>query len=177
MVAPVEKYVALLRGINIGGHKKVPMKELKKALEKEGFLNVKTLLNSGNVVFEGEKEPAFKIQEVLEKTFGFSIDTIVLPFEKIEKIVDSDPFKKIAVTPQIRLYITFLPEKSKSTLAIPYLSDDQSFTIIEATDLAVFSVLDLDKSKTVEGMKILEKEFGKHITTRNYNTVVKIAAL
>jgi uncharacterized protein (DUF1697 family) len=173
----MEKYVALLRGINIGGHKKVPMKELKKALEQQSFLNVKTLLNSGNVVFEGEKDAVLSIQGLLEKTFGFSIDTIVLPFEEVVKLVGSEPFKEVKVTPQIRMYVTFLPKKSESKLAIPYLSEDGSFRIIKLTDVAVFSVLDLDKSKSTDAMKILEKEYGKHITSRNYNTVLKIATL
>lgn len=173
----MKTFVALLRGINVGGHKKVPMVDLKAAMEKWGFTNVKTLLASGNVVFQGSQSDTKNIAPNLEKHFGFEISTIILPFEAIQKIVDSDPFKGIEVTKNIRLYVTFLKEKPTSKLPIPYTSDDQSFTILKKTDEALFSVLDVDKKGTVDAMKILEQEFGKNITTRNYNTIVKIANL
>jgi uncharacterized protein (DUF1697 family) len=168
------KFAAFLRGINVGGHKKVPMADLKKVLEKIGFQNVKTLLNSGNIVFEGEKELINYIPKTLEKTFGFSIETIILPFDKIENIVKSAPFKKIKVTPKIRSYVTFLKEETNSKLKIPYKAEDNSFQIIKLEDNSIFSVVDLDVKGTLDAMSFLEKEFGKNITTRNYNTIMKL---
>lgn len=172
------KYIALLRGINVGGHKKVPMAELKKAFEEMGFENVKTFLASGNVVFGTKEEIAEalteKIASKLEKTFGFPIPIIVRKISDIEKMIKTDPFKDIKVTPQTRQYVTFLSEKPKSTLEIPYSSPDQSFRILNVTNGAIFSVLDLTKTRTVDAMAVLEKEFGKNITTRNWNTVMKI---
>ena len=171
------KSVALLRGINVGGNKKVPMKELKHLLEEQGFTEVKTLLNSGNVVFEGKKISSGALSKLLEDHFGFAIPTIVRPFADIEKITRAEPFKKIKVTPKKRLYISFLSAKSTEEIKIPYVSADKSFKIIQVTDHAVFSVLDLAKNKTPSAMMILEKTFGKAITTRNYNTVVKLAGM
>jgi len=171
------KFVAFLRGINIGGHNKVPMQELRKVFEKQGFQNVKTLLATGNVVFEGEKEPTDNFPDILEEIFGFEIGIIILPFETITKIVKSNPFEAIEITPKIRLYVTFLGETPKTKLKIPYYPEDGSYKIIELTDTAVFSVLDLEKVGTTQLMNILEKEFGRNITTRNYNTVMKIAEL
>ena len=173
----MNKYVALLRGINVGGHKKVPMSDLKETFKRQGFHNVKTLLNTGNVVFEGKKEWLEDIPFALEDTFGFKIHTIFLPFDKVMDIVKSDPFRNIKVTPKTRLYVTFFTEKPMTVLKIPYSTDDGAYKIIEVSDIAVFSVLDLDKTKTVEYMNILGKEFGENITTRNYNTVVKIGNL
>jgi len=76
-----EKYVAFLRGINVGGHHKVPMADLRKELEKLGFENVETLLNSANIIFEAisdyEENLEKKISAHLEKSFGFPIPTIV----------------------------------------------------------------------------------------------------
>jgi uncharacterized protein (DUF1697 family) len=184
----LKKYVALLRGINVGGHKKVPMTDLKKFLEKAGFQNVRTLLASGNVVFsqrdglpESEEENINKLLEkistILEKKFGFSIPVLLRKFSEIEDLIKLNPFKDIKVTPQIRLYATFLPEKLKKKTSVSYTSPDKSFKIISAEKDTIFSVLDLTKSKTPEAMGILEKEFGKNITTRNWNTVVKISKL
>ena len=76
-----EKYVAFLRGINVGGHHKVPMADLRKELEKLGFENVETLLNSGNIIFEAisnnEGNLEKKISAHLEKSFGFPIPTVI----------------------------------------------------------------------------------------------------
>ncbi len=172
------RYVAFLRGINVGGHHKVPMAELRKVLEGVGFCDVKTLLASGNVMFEAEKQSANalsrKIEDTLEKKFGFQIGTIVLTGSGLEKMVKSEPFKGIKVGPQTRLYSTFLSAKPKSNLKVPYASADRSFRILDVTSTAVFSVLDLSKTQTTDAMQIVEKEFGKNVTTRNWNTVLKM---
>jgi uncharacterized protein (DUF1697 family) len=171
------KYAAFLRGINVGGHKKVPMPALKQVFENLGFGNVKTLLISGNVVFEGRHEQVRRIPGALEKAFGFPIDTIVFPFEVIVKMVRSAPFTAVRVSPRTRLYVTFLAREPSAPPRLPLLSDDRSFTILRLADRAVFSVLDPGKNGTPEAMNLLEKTFGNNVTTRNFNTVVKVAAL
>lgn len=171
------KYVAFLRGINVGGHNKVPMAKLREVLEKQGFQNLKTLLATGNVVFEGEKKTINNLPKILQESFGFEIEIIILPFETITKIVKSNPFEAIEITPKIRLYVTFLGETPKTKLKIPYYPEDGSYKIIELTDNALFSAIDIEKMGTTQLMNILEKEFGRNITTRNYNTVMKIAEL
>lgn len=153
------------------------MGELKKQFGKLGFKNVKTVLASGNVIFDGEAEKLQLIPDHLDKSFGFKIPVITIPFDKIEEIIKYDPFGKIEVTPKTRLYVTFLATEQKSNLSIPFTTDDGSFSIIRQTGSFLFSVLDLEKTSTVDAMNILEKEFGKNITTRNYNTVQKIAKL
>src|SRR5579862_9205844 len=112
------KYVALLRGINVGGNKKVPMVELKKVFEDSGFSDVRTLLNSGNVVFSStEKDVRVltdKIEIRLEKEFTFHISVIVRTSDAIQSLVESDPFESIIVTSETRLYVTFFSEKPVS---------------------------------------------------------------
>jgi uncharacterized protein (DUF1697 family) len=171
-----------LRGINVGGNKKVPMSDLKNAFEELGFTDVKTLLNSGNVAFSSNEKDtrltAQKIEDKLELTFGFKIPVIVRTGEEIKSLVNFDPFKNIKVTPETRLYVTFLSEKSVSDLKIPYESSEKNFKILLVSDLAIFSVLTLsEKYNTTDAMKIIENEYGKKVTTRNWNTVKKLAAL
>ncbi len=173
------RYVALLRGINVGGNKKVPMADLKKMMEKMGYTNVKTLLNSGNVMFDtAEKSmPAIKkaFEAQFEKTFGFSSHTIIRSITEIEKLVKANPFKRIKVTPATRLYVTFLSDKPTSTLKIPYESADKLYRILSVDDSCICSVLIVtDTKNTTDAMKILEKEYGKNVTTRNWNTVEKM---
>jgi len=174
-------YVAFLRGINVGGHKSVPMPRLKKAFEALRFENVQTLLASGNVLFGGRKaNPASlarKIEDKLRKAFHFEIGVIVRTIEKIRNLAAMEPFQGITVTPQTRLYVTFLSEKPKSSLQIPYQSADGNFRILRASSTEVCSVLKLSPDhSTVDLMAVLEKEFGKKVTTRNWNTIARILA-
>jgi uncharacterized protein (DUF1697 family) len=89
--------------------------------------------------------------------------------------VKGSPFEDVTVTSQTRLYVTFLSEKPASNLEIPYESPEKDFRILSVSDSEVCSVLTLTPNRgTTKAMDILEKEFGKNITTRNWNTVQKI---
>jgi uncharacterized protein (DUF1697 family) len=176
------RYIALLRGINVGGNKKIKMAELRELLTSLGFEHVKTVLASGNAAWdvEGDDTAAMQttIEQAIEAAFGFSVSVIVMPREQIERLVACDPFKDVQVTNDTRLYVTFLPAPTKAHLEIPYHAPAQDFAILSVTDTEVCSVLTLSPtSRTVDSMSILEQEFGKNITTRNWNTVVKLADL
>lgn len=177
--APVQRYVALLRGINVGGNKKVPMATLKKALEGAGYANVKTLLASGNVLLDGKEKTAAALRKnlepLLEKTFGFPIPVIARTAGDLKELAKGDPFKGVTVDGDTRLYVTFLGASTpKGTIAIPYESPDKTFRILRATPTHVASVLRLGGTRTVDAMAVLEKEFGKDVTTRNWSTVLKL---
>jgi uncharacterized protein (DUF1697 family) len=173
------KFVALLRGINVGGNKTVKMDDLKKWFAALGFKNVKTILNSGNVLFESadddETALSTKIEKKLEKELGHKVGVQVRSIEEIQKLADRDPFKKIKVTPETRLYITFLVDKPKSKLKIPYETPEKDCKILELTNREVCCAITLSPGRgTTELMGFLEKEFGKNVTTRNWNTVGRI---
>jgi uncharacterized protein (DUF1697 family) len=172
------KYAAFLRGINVGGVT-VKMDKLKKTFEANGFTHVKTLLASGNVLFTAPSTSASalaqKIEKKLETAFGREIGVFVRKIEELQRLAEADPFAGIKVTPQTRLYVTFLAEKTTSSLKIPYETPDQNFRIIRATASEVCSALTLSpNSRTVDLMSLLEKEFGRKVTTRNWNTIEKI---
>ncbi|WP_159523361.1 DUF1697 domain-containing protein [Sunxiuqinia indica] len=173
----MKKYVVFMRGINVGGNKKVPMNQLKDVLTRNGYHNVKTLLASGNVVFESEEERIRLVQSIIEEAFGFSIPTIVFPFDYIKAIVENQPFKDVETASTIKCNVTFSQAELKTSLSIPFQNEDGSFRILQVTDHSVFWMSDTSKIKTTEVMKLLDREFGKEITTRNYNTVVKLAKL
>ena len=168
------KFIAFLRGINVGGNKKVPMKDLVACFQNIGFSNIHTLLASGNVVFEGTDYLLSKVEESLDKTFGFAINTLIFPFQLILDIIESQPFKDFEQTPNIIFYISFFKEISKPSINIPYSTDDKSIQILKLSDNVIFWIVDKEKSGTIEGMKILEKQFGKQLTTRNFNTIKKL---
>lgn len=165
------KYIAFLRGINVGGNKIIKMEDLKRIFESLGFTNVKTVLASGNVLFEATTNVTSEvIEEKLKNKFGFVVGVILRTIEEIKELIALDPFKDMTVTPNTRLYVTFLEKiKNKPTDYPP------DFTIVKITTREVCSVLIVSKNKrSVDLMASLEKELGKKITTRNWNTVLKM---
>jgi uncharacterized protein (DUF1697 family) len=174
------KYVALLRGINVGG-RTIKMDALREMFASLGYRNVKTLLASGNVVFEGGTASPdavkTKIERAIAAEFGYQVHILLRSEKEIAALMKSAPFKGVKTTPKTRFYITFLSEKPKSNLKIPYASLGGGYVIRAVWPGHVESVLDLAKGGTIDAMAILEKEFGKEITTRNWNTVEKIYKL
>ncbi len=148
------QYVALIRGIgpenpNMHGDK------LQEFFEKLGFTKVKTLLSSGNIIFESDlkdkKSIETHIEENLPKMLGFRRITIVRNYHDLTKIIASDPFKGVEDTPNSRLNVTFLK-----------------------TGKEVFSVIDTIHTGTTKIMSGLEKKYGKDITTRTWKTIGRI---
>src|SRR5258708_18037387 len=172
-------YVAFLRGINVGGNTMIKMEELKKTFASLGFSQIHTVLNSGNIIFETSETDCDslikKIGEKLQKTFGFTIGVQLRTRLELKSLVDADPFKKITLTSQTKLYVTFLLEKPKAEIAISDESPEKDFRIVCIFDREVCSFVELSSMRgTPELMKLLEKAFGKKITTRTWNTVLKV---
>jgi len=172
------RYIAFLRGINVGGHHKVPMSDLLIELKKMGFKNIITLLNSGNIIFDTASNNQVKLENELaihlEKHFGFPIPTIVKKSEVILELFNNKPFKSVKLTKDIRFYVSFIKKNLEANLKLPWVSLDKSYQIIAIKDKTICSVLDLSISKTPKAMRVLEQFYGKNITTRNWNTIEKI---
>ncbi len=107
------KYIALLRGVNVGGKNKLLMKELVILLEANGFENVKTYIQSGNVIFDSEQTDQFvlsrKIRQLIVKQYNFAPNVLVLSLEEIEQAVRNNPFEKAQEQPQL-LHLFFLEQ-------------------------------------------------------------------
>jgi len=180
------RYVAFLRGINVGGHKPVKMADLRAAFEGMGVHKVKTVLVSGNVVFE--VPPAAElpgsgldltahIEQHLQQTLGHRIAVALRTVADLQRLVDSDPFKGVAITPDTRLYVTFLSDPAKSRPDFAYDAPEGDLRIVRVGPGEVCSMLTLSPARgTTELMALLEREFGGGVTTRNWNTVGKVLA-
>jgi uncharacterized protein (DUF1697 family) len=173
--------IGFLRGINVGGHHKVPMAELRTLLEAFGCGSVRTLLNSGNIAFDTQRADIQQLEQEMEaflsQSFGFPIPVILKSGEEIQELVAEQPFAGIDVHKDIRLYVTFLKSTPSIDLPLPYLSEDSTYTITSIRNNTILSILDLSTSSTPKGMDMLEKLFGKNLTTRNWNTIVKVSSL
>jgi len=176
------KYVALLRAINVGGNHIVRMEELRRAFKVAGYSNISTLLATGNVIFESSNEDIEELTDSLEiflrKRFGFEIPVLLRTMDNIKALFASDPFKGIKVTNETRLYVSFLSEPKKPSMKIPYESENGLFKILRVTPEEVCCMLTLTQDgDSTKLMNIVEKEFGKRVTTRNWNTIKKLVLL
>jgi uncharacterized protein (DUF1697 family) len=107
-------YVAMIRGINVGGNKLIKMDQLRKSLEAKGFEQVKTYIQSGNVVFKAAKlsstAVARKIEAVIVKDFGFSASVISRTRDEMSTVIANNPFLKMPGIDPAKLHVAFLSD-------------------------------------------------------------------
>jgi uncharacterized protein (DUF1697 family) len=173
------KYVALLRGINVGGNSIIKMTDLKSAVEKSGFRNVKTYIQSGNVIFESEEKNTAKItsrlEEALLKNFQVETRVILLTPSQLKKVISEIPgdWKN---NNDIRRYVAFIREPVTAQDVMREIELREGVDFVKPGEGVVYlSTLlsGLTKSKL---NKIMAKKVYRDITIRNYNTVQKLLA-
>jgi uncharacterized protein (DUF1697 family) len=114
----MKKFIALLRGINVGGQKKIKMSDLKLLFEETGFQNVETYIQSGNVIFSTKEKSSENLEEnissTIKKKFDFDVPVIVVTPQEIESSLKRNPFikKKGEID---KLYIIFLSKRPSKT--------------------------------------------------------------
>jgi uncharacterized protein (DUF1697 family) len=172
-------YAAFLRGINVSGKKQIKMNALCDAFLSWGFVKVSTLLASGNILFDASNDDPQMISETIaagiRTSFGFDVDVFIRTITELKAMAAREPFKGFTESAQLKLYATFLKHKAAPRFSIPYLSPGKELEILSVSNHEVFSVVHLSpRYGTVDMMAFLEKEFGSSLTTRNWNTVVKI---
>jgi uncharacterized protein (DUF1697 family) len=175
----MSKYVALLRGINVGGNSKVPMPKLKNAFETIGLENVSTYINSGNVLFDTNKKESVLVSEIeklLKKTFGFSIRIILRSAKNIAEVCSSIP-KDWQNNDNQKTDVLFLWDEyaDKRSLSLIKANDDVD-NLKYATGAIIWNIDRKQRDKS--GMiKFIGSELYKNMTARNVNTVRKLNAL
>ena len=171
------RYVALLRGI-APTNPNMRNDKFRSVFEKLGFENVKTVISSGNVIFESPSRSAAKLEETIEKALpehlGFTSTTILRSQGQIKRLVDQNPFKGMEHSQKSSLNVTFLKKKRKIDIKFPYQVENRDYTLRRMYAGAICSVIDLTSAKTPDLMVWLEKQFGKEITTRTWKTVERI---
>ena len=168
------RYVAFLRGVMPTNAK---MPELKRAFEAAGFTAVKTILGSGNVAFDAraasEASLARKAEKAMDATLGRHFGTTVRSSEYLRKFLDPDPFAAFVLPADAKRIVTFLRAAPAATPKLPVeLHGARIFAVRGCEVLCAYVPTD----KGPAFMTLLEKTFGKDITTRTLDTVRKCAA-
>lgn len=172
------KYVALLRGINVGGNNKLPMAELRDCLSKNGFENVKTYIQSGNVIFDSSESDATKLTKIVEnciqKQFGLQVPVVLLSRPAYEHIAAHAP-KNWLKNPEWKYNYIFLKQPydmQKILSDIGLLKPD-----IESIDVGtgvLYQGISIKSFGRAAGGKIAGKPVYKIMTIRNHNTVTQL---
>jgi len=172
------KYIALLRGINVGGHKKIMMADLRMIFEKSGFLAVRSYIQSGNVIFQSNdvdtKKLEQQIENALEKAYGFLVPVIVLTRSMLEKIVSENPFKPLDGDDTSKIYYVFLKD-------VPIRKTVELFEETKFQNERFFICKNHIYLKCLRGMgnaklnnNLFEQKLQVKATARNHKTVSKL---
>lgn len=173
------KYISILRGINVGTGRKVPMADLKKLCEALELQNVQTYIQSGNIVFELANPEAIsllenRLQQAFSGTFGFDIPVIIRSAEEWAESIAQNPFWKEKDAHIDRLHLTCLkevpsPELIEKIKMFQYLPE--RYEII-GNDVFIFCAAGYGTSKLVNSF--FELKLKVPATTRNWKTVMKL---
>jgi uncharacterized protein (DUF1697 family) len=167
------RYAALLRGVSPMNCK---MPELRRAFELAGFEDVRTVLASGNVVFDarGRSEDAIarKAEAAMQEHLGRTFPTILRPVEALRALLATDPWAQFDVDPQAKRVVTFLRNAPSRPPGLPIERDGARILCMQARE--AFTAY-LPSAKGPVFMALIEETFGRDVTTRTWDSVAKVA--
>src|SRR5437764_10229584 len=167
------RFAALLRGVSPMNAK---MPELKAAFEAAGFTDVRTVLSSGNVAFTARAASETALERRAEaamlERLGQAFPTFVRPMDALRDVLASDPYRSFRLAPNAKRIVTFLRAKPPSALRLPIERAGARLLVVKGRE--VFGAY-LPTPKGPVFMALIEKTFGRDVTTRTWDTVGKVA--
>ena len=172
------RFVALLRGVNVGKGNRVPMAEFKAMLEQQGYTDVSTILNSGNAVFTSSSRSSAKhaasIAAALEQRLGVITPVIVKSESELSAVIAASPLNP-PDSDRSRYLVAFAAEEEALLALTPLQAQAQAPESFVVTSLAAFLHCPAGLLESKVGEALLGKA-GKRVTTRNWATVLKLSA-
>ena len=166
------RQIALLRGVNLGGNKKVEMARLRALVEKLGYGDVRTHLNSGNVIFSGRRRAEKHLEAAIEEEFGFEVPVVLRSRDELADIVRANPLGKRAT--DLAKYLVFFCAGPASTDLDPADFAPETFVI---RDREIYLWAPSGISTTPLATLLLSGALSGKSTARNWRTVEKLLAL
>lgn len=170
-------YVALVRGVG-PGDPRMRNEKLRGVLEALGFSGVRSVIASGNIVFESEPTATSDLEAAIEAAWpqmlGFEALTIVKSRERLSELIAADPFAGATHSGSSYLMVTFFKHATEAGLALPHKPAGKPYEIVGHTGDALFSVTDNTVVKTSDLMTWLERRYGKEMTSRTLVTLQRI---
>jgi uncharacterized protein (DUF1697 family) len=174
-------YIALLRGINVGGNKIIKMQDLKAMFQSLGFEDVRTYIQSGNVVFEGEEQSESLISGIIERqieeTFGFAVSVIMRTLDELEQTIANNPFKLTDKEDFKRWYVSFLPAEPSAEALDKLRIYEDGPDQIRFVGREMYVLYEVSVSQSPLFKVSFDKILGMPVTTRNWNTLNKLVTM
>jgi len=174
----LKTYIALLRGINVSGQKKIRMAELKDHIAELGWEAIHTYIQSGNIIFKSaETDPeelAQKLKQKLQDKYGFDVPTLVLEPLELVHVINNNPFTQDPDKAIERLAVTFLFETPQDELVKKIMEQEQTNEHFIIDKKYIFLYYPDGFGKVVMGNNAFEKALKVEATTRNWRTVNKL---
>jgi uncharacterized protein (DUF1697 family) len=176
----VPTYIALLRGINVGGRRSVPMAALREVHARLGYTDVVTYIQSGNVVFDADSDDVALLSRTIEQAitadFGIGVPVIVRTREDLVTIIESSPYTTTGADPA-RLAVAFLADAPAMERAVGIDATGLLPDEFALGEREVYLHCPSGFGRTKLTNAFLEEQLGVTATTRNWKTVTKLAAL
>jgi uncharacterized protein (DUF1697 family) len=177
-----KKYISMLRGINVSGQKKIKMADLKTLYESLKFVNVKTYIQSGNIIFDSStsdvRELKTTIEKKIEKTFGFFASVIIRSNDEFENIINRNPFiSHGSIKEDTKLLVTFLTDAPPESIAKTVQQFAKEPEALEVRDKEIYLHCPNGYGKSKLSTSFFERKLGVTATTRNWKTVKKLYEL
>ncbi len=174
-------YIALLRGINVGGNKKVAMADLRELLNALGFADPRSLLQSGNLVFRSDGRKSADLERLLdaetEKRLGLKTEFFVRTAKEWKAVVESNPFPDEAESDPSHLVVMFLKDAPNPESVEALQAAITGREIVRAAGRQAFITYPDGIGDSRLTNAVIEKKLGTRGTGRNWNTVMKLGAL
>jgi uncharacterized protein (DUF1697 family) len=176
------RYIAFLRGVNVGGHKIISKETFIEVFTSLGFSGVRTYIQSGNVLFESpdkqREELTERIQQALLQATGHNVTVMLRTIDELEALVASDPFGDRKQEPRANVYVAFLATEPGEAGIAKLLARQTEEDTVEIRGENTLHLVFRDKGDGIpHSPDFVEKDLKVAATVRNWNTVTKIAKL
>ncbi|WP_196893649.1 DUF1697 domain-containing protein [Aureivirga marina] len=173
----MKKYIVLLRGINVGGHRKIAMKDLKILLEEKGFKDCKTYIQSGNIILnstENKENIKYEIQNSIQEKYDFEVKTFVFEIDEWNKLISENTDEIENGSKYFVAFLNKLPSKTSLESLENIEFKDETWKI-QKTQIYFETPSGIGKSKL--NNNFIEQKLKVEATTRNWKTILKLQEL
>lgn len=174
------RHIALLRGINVGGRNKVEMARLRELVERLGYRDVRTYVQSGNVVFTGPEQPteevAQRFEEEIAATFGLDVSVMVRSRDELAAVVRANPLGDVATDPA-RYQVLFLDTQTDPQRVADIDQEEFAPEVFHLRGQEIYCWLPGGAGESRLMKALSDKRLGVTTTARNWKTVEKLLAL
>lgn len=174
----MQTFIALLRGINVGGQKKIPMSELRSILNNTSLQNVSTYIQTGNIFFQTSETNKIKLEHLIhteiKQHFGFDVDVLIVTNKDIQRILNACPFPNDIKEKSYFMMLHNKPAKELIKIASEKIYEDEDYKIINN---CIYYYCSKGIGRAKFNMNYFERKLNTFATARNYNTMLKLLYL